>query len=373
MFRALFSIGGAAGAVIGASYAGRNWFPGGEENGTDSSKAHVSLFSRIPKKIILEYKTEDGVRKVGLVDAHKYSKLVQKQALAFEKEREFIKEAADAELTREIEKAFKPIFNRVPRFADWYFSYSTTYYFLSQVISSTATNAISFTRTDTLKDAVARDIEKCIQSKYKDLVLRPELSDPVLQRGFSKVLEHAHSAYIEKLAEAEREVVDLIQLRVPHFLVSPEGGLNLDWKAQAVKSNHLQNTFERSPEASIGLVAGGTIIGKTVGGMTASKTAASGLASKLAVPFLGTGSGLGAAAAGALAGPGGAVVGAGMGVGLDALLNKGNELMQRSTFEKDVCEAVQSAADDWAVTSQSELHRVVDVWINDSIQILQFT
>eukprot|EP01059_Diplonema_ambulator_P020322 TRINITY_DN34073_c0_g1_i1.p1 TRINITY_DN34073_c0_g1~~TRINITY_DN34073_c0_g1_i1.p1 ORF type:complete len:351 (+),score=93.73 TRINITY_DN34073_c0_g1_i1:71-1054(+) len=326
----------------------------------------------MPKKLLLEYKTEGGVRKWGLVDAYKYSDLVKRQAVKFEEARSEIKQFADDELHREMKSAFEPIHDRIPRFADWYFSYPTTYTFLSKVITSTASNAISLTRRDTLKEAVARDIEAMIQEKYKNIVLRPEISDPALNRAFGRVVVKAHNKYTEKLEEAEREVVELIQVRMPNFMSPPEGTLSLDWKAQAVKSNHLQNSFEKTPETSIGLVAGGTIMGKTLGGMTASKTAASGLASKLAGPFLTGSSGLGATAVGMLAGPGGAVMGAGVGVGLDLLLNKGNEFLQRSHFEADVAEAVKSAADEWANTSAAELHRVIDVWINDSIQVLQY-
>ena len=371
MISTVFRIAGTAGAVVGASYFGRSWIDGivGKDD-RDTSDISVNIRRRLPNKIKLEYKTENGEIKIGVLDSHLYSKEINNQILAFESKRENLKDMATTTLAEELKEPFESTCLRINRFADWYFSYTTGYAILTRIITSTASNTISLTRSKSISEEVQKDIEKYIENQYKHLVLRPEMLDPILSRAFISSLEASHKEYMSVVSLCDRKLQSIIESNSPHVFEQQTMSIILDWSAQASKAQHLKSTFEKSPEASVGLVAGGTIVGKAFGSMAVSKGAAGGLASKLASPFI-TAAGSGGIS-GLMLGPGGAIVGAGVGVGIDMLLNKGTELLSRSNFEKDVQETVYSAKEEWFNRTQKELHRAIDVWIDDSVQSLQF-
>ena len=374
-------LGGAAAAAVGASYVGRSYYSLFEKDGrkhTDDTFVGIASAARLPRSIKVEYRDENGEMKVTVVDADKYSEEVVRQVLVFEQLRATLREKAKMELGREVEPAFNAMRCRIPRFADWYFSYATTYYFFSRVLMSAAAHTASITRTDSIQDCVNRDIEAMIQSKYSDMVLRPEIADPVLQRAFTEALSHCHTYFVKEAQDAEAQFLRLIQQHAGHALSLPSGTLRLDWVSQSAKATHLQNTFEKSPEQSLGLIVGGSVVGKAAGGAIVGKTAAAGagkaaatgLVAKMSAPFV---SALSGAASGALAGPGGMVLGAGAGITVDMLINKGTALMRRDEFESDVGEAIDSAKDQWAATTHKELSRAIDVWVDESVQALQFS
>eukprot|EP01063_Lacrimia_lanifica_P039793 TRINITY_DN8830_c0_g1_i1.p1 TRINITY_DN8830_c0_g1~~TRINITY_DN8830_c0_g1_i1.p1 ORF type:complete len:381 (+),score=99.38 TRINITY_DN8830_c0_g1_i1:87-1229(+) len=371
MFGIAARVIGAAGVAVGASVVGRSW--GGARSGDtqeDGSFAHVNIRDKLPKKIFVEYtEGDDGQTQIGIIDAEAYSEVVRRQIIRFEKARFTLKENARENLEADIEPTFKGMNERIPRFADWYFAYSTTYYFFSKVVTSAASNIVNVARTDTLKDSIARDIESMIHDKYKAIVLRPDLSDPTLQRAFTKSLGQVHGLYLTELERCERELVEQVQAKIPHVVGKQLSSFKLDWRAQAAKTSHLNATFEKSPNTSLGIVAAGSLVGKAAGSAVATKTAGGTLASKLAAPFL-SASTIGTTAAGLLAGPGGALVGAGIGLSIDAVINKTTELMQRSQFEGDVEVAVASAKEEWESLVLSEIARSIDVWIDDSVQSL---
>ncbi|KAJ9466307.1 hypothetical protein DIPPA_09180 [Diplonema papillatum] len=373
MFSSAARVVGAAGGVLGASYVGRNYLGWADQKdgpARDNSTASINVFRRLPKKILVEYReAADGSTKVGIVDEHLYTDVVKKHVLRFEESRPVIKQKVENCLREELDAAFQPITARIPRFADWYFSYSTTYTFVSKIVTSTTVNALSLTRTTPISDEVTKDLERLLQNKYQDIVLRPDLSDPVLQRCFARSLQVGHEAFMEELHTAEQDILKLVEATIPHALALPFSKLNLDWRAQADKAGYLHNTFEKSPESSVGLLATGTVVGKTIGSAAAAKAGGGTLASKLISPFL---SPTVLSTMGALGGPGGAMLGAGIGLGVDVLVNKGTSLMQRGQFEADVSEAVQSAKQQWYHTSRNELFNAVDVWIGDSVQSLYY-
>ena len=375
MFGIVFRVAGAAGAAVGASYMGRSYYDLFKKNGGvagDESSVGISSFPRLKRTIRIEYREgPDGKVVSALLDEETYTKEVAEQIKLYEAARMQLKDKADAALAASTQHAFHNMIERVPRFADWYFSYSTSYYFASRIVMSATTNSLSLTRTQTIPECISQDIESMIQQRYTNIVLRPELSDPLLQRSFSETVESLHRDFVVEVQRSESRLAHLVEQHAASSLSLPSRTLKLDWSSQAVKSNHLQTTFEKSPETGVGLVIAGGVVGKAAGGAVGGKVVSSTLATKLAAPFFSSG-GLGGAAAGALAGPGGSIIGAGLGVTVDMLITKGSELIHRGDFERDVSEAIESTRVEWHGAKMKELSRAVDAWIDDAEESLRF-
>jgi len=138
------------------------------------------------------------------------------------------------------------------------------------------------------------------------------------------------------------------------------------------------NTGALSKGGEGALMGAGLVLYGTLAGKTAGIAAAKGVASttKLATPFVGKAitavtSALGAGAAGgALAGPAGAALGATGAVGVDWLVNEGVSLMTRKSMEAEVQETLQTTQQDLESRVVRELRRVVNTYVDDSVQLL---
>jgi len=123
------------------------------------------------------------------------------------------------------------------------------------------------------------------------------------------------------------------------------------------------------------LTAGGAVTGKVIAG-TAGKTivgkvAGTSIFSKLAAPFVskavlaGTGG-----AIGSVGGPIGTIIGAVGGITIDYAINEGMELTQRNTFIIDVQSAIDTTQQEWENDMLQSLDSAIDIWIEDTIQLL---
>jgi hypothetical protein len=121
-------------------------------------------------------------------------------------------------------------------------------------------------------------------------------------------------------------------------------------------------------------VGAGGVRGRT-GGAAAIERAgglgARGVLARMAAPYLGRATTVATGAGtGALAGPVGVVVGGVAGLGVDYLINEGVELLQRDEFESAVRESLAGTEGQIQSLMGTELERAVQVWFDDSIQLL---
>jgi hypothetical protein len=63
-------------------------------------------------------------------------------------------------------------------------------------------------------------------------------------------------------------------------------------------------------------------------------------------------------------------VGALGGLGIDYAINEGLELTQRETFVADVQDALTTTQVGWQKIMQQSLQEAINVWLNDTIQLL---
>jgi hypothetical protein len=297
--------------------------------------------------------------------------------------------------------AMKDCSTNIKQFANWYFAYTTTYKLLSVAMQSATSHVLKFGKDETtLKEAVTYDVQKYICNKYQALVLRPALTDPKIHRSIVTTLKSIYQeVYLRSLTELDDSVQTFVRQHTTYddgsnkssssgsLSISPDSiVLELDWKAQLQKAQHLPVAYEKNPpEFSVALVGTGAIAGKAMGG-----TAIKAMSAKLATPFAtkaaatavsgkaaaaAAGASTAGAAGGMVAGgPLGAGIGAAIGIGIDMAMNAGVSLIQRDAFEKDVQESLDATLLEWEERILPEVDRIVqDVWFAGAEDALMYT
>lgn len=346
----------------------------------DQTVVESSVKPEVKPTVTLIYRNEQGQRVRVLADAETYSAFVRTHAASLEQAKSRIQQATGKYLHTALKQAFAPLNERVERFADWYFAYDTTYRILWEALTSASNHALS-AEAQSLKEAVAYDVEKYLHKQYNEIVLKPELTDLQLQEAYQDALRQAHSRYVDVISVMQAEFQVFVKQRTTHLDTSGENSrLVVDWESQFNKLS--VGEFEKgSPDAVRGalITLGGGIAGKAIGSAVGKGIAAKALASaaskgvfaKMASPFvskalLAAGGGI----AGIAAGPVGTAVGIGVGLGIDYYINKGQELMHRDQFVADVHEALAATQQEWEREMHASLDQAVAIWFEDTIQLL---
>jgi len=329
---------------------------------------------------------DEETKNLHQVDAENFAKFCQEQRTILQKKREEAKQVAKEKLRQELEEAFHDCYGRIPKFSGWYFAYSTTWKLLSAAGKSAAKHAVSFTSEKTLAEAVSHDLQVLVCQKYEALILKPKLTDPKVHKAFVHSLQAAHKDYLKALGELETSVATFVQDETKSVSVAPTTKdviVDVDWKTQLEKVDHLPLAFEKSPQFSMALI-GTSVVGGKVMGAGSAVTATKALMGKLVSPFvskavatatLGKGGSVAAAGAatgvGAMAGgPLGAAMGAAVGVTVDMTINAGVALMQKGSFERDVKEAMDVTILEWEENLWPELEKTQGIWFDRADAVL---
>lgn len=340
---------------------------------TDQSKINDPVKPQIKPTVQLLTRFQDGQTYRVLIDAEQYSNFVQQQTQFLEQSRIHLQTEAQQNLKEQISLIFQDMQKRIPRFADWYFSYLTTYDLLIKATVSVAQHSLS-SEMQSLSNAVAYDLQKYFQQHYEKIILQPEINDPRFQQVYLQQLKLVHFKWLETLATVHNKFQSFVSQQTSHLQNnSMQTTLELDWRNHLNKIN-IANYQKSSAEAWRGafLAAGGGVGGKAAGSLIAKGIAAeAALFSKLAAPFATKALTIGGGGAiGALGGPIGAVVGIAGGIGVDYLLNEGIALMQYDEFISDSELALHSTKTTWEELLQNSLNKTIQVWFDDSIQLL---
>jgi hypothetical protein len=359
----------------------------------DASKATVRIKQApLAPKAISQANTkssnasdDDSSYSLQQVDAKEFAVFVEQQhAILVQAEQHGITHARET-LHTELQRALEDAQDRVPRFADWYFAYPTTYKLLTLAMSSAVKHAVTFRKEQTLKERVSEDLQDYIRAKYLNIVLRPALTDPRIHRAFVAALESSHQHYQDTLQALDTSVQQFVTKQAQPYLVAPPSAsdviVDLDWTAQLQKVQHVPMHYEKFPERTVVLVASGAAAGKMAGGATLG-AAAKAVTAKLAAPFAtkaaasamggkaAAGAASGALLGGPLGGAVGAVAGAALGVGVDMGVNAGISLLHRGTLEKDLHESIDATLLEWEERLGPELLQVQTVWFRHAKDIL---
>jgi len=310
--------------------------------------------------------------KATIVDHEKYSEFVQNSIdTLLQAQREMELEASKL-LTERLTGCFLTIHPRAEQFADWYFSYSTSFKLLQEATLSLARHAAKFMENTPINEAVSADMDRFMTQKYERIVLRPEINNSELQSAYLLCVKDIHAKYARAVHSLEDNMSNLLASQTSH-MKQPQANdirLSLDWGSQLHKIKSVPVNFEKNPELTLALSSGGALIGKTLASKGASLATTKALAGKLTAPFVSKAVAAGGGAmAGSVAGPLGTVLGATIGIGIDYTVNAGIELVKREEFIKDVNLVVDATRKDFHVL-EAELHRATRVWVEDAIQLL---
>lgn len=377
-----------AGAIfLGGALAARYGYstflldPSEQGNGMrrDGSKATVLLSVKpTPNKLTID-QVDEETKKLQRVDAENFAMFCKEQRKLLKQARLDIEKVAKERLRQELEEAFSGAQGRICNFSSWYFAYSTTWKLLSEAAKSAAKHALSFRSEQTLSEAVSQDLQVLVCNKYEALVLKPKLTDPKVHRAFVNTLRAAHEDYTKSLEILEDSVATFVaEEAIGEAPTTRDVIVDVDWKAQLQKVDHLPLAFERSPQFSIGLI-GSSIVGGKVVGAGGAATATKALFGKLVTPFVSKAVGAtlgkgglaaGAAGLGMAGGPLGAVMGAAVGVTVDMTINAGVALMQKGSLEQDVKDAMDVTLLEWEENLWPELAKTQSVWFDRADAVL---
>lgn len=311
--------------------------------------------------------------KATIVDHEKYSEFVQNSIdTLLQAQREMELEASKL-LAERLTGCFLTIHPRAEQFADWYFSYSTSFKLLQEATLSLARHAAKFMEKTPINEAVSADMDRFMTQKYERIVLRPEINNSELQSAYLQCVKDIHAKYARAVHSLEENMSNLLASQTSH-MKQPQANdirLSLDWGSQLHKIKSVPVNFEKNPELTLALSSGGALIGKTLASKGASLATTKALAGKLTAPFVSKAVAAGGGAlAGSVAGPLGTVLGATIGIGIDYTVNAGIELVKREEFIKDVNLVVDATRKDYFHVLEAELHRATRVWVEDAIQLL---
>lgn len=276
-------------------------------------------------------------------------------------------------LEEQLDKCFAEITPRAENFADWYFSYTTSFKLLKEATTSVARHALNIMDPNPLNEAVSADMDTYLTRKYERIVLRPEINDAQLQAAFHHCVKHSHALYKDAVQSVEEGMNELLATNTNHAQAPRHTDISLtfDWASQLHKIHTVPANYEKKPELSLLLSVGGAAIGKTLASKGASVATTKLFAGKLSAPFVAKAMAAGGGAAmGSFAGPAGTILGTAVGVGIDYTVNAGIGLLKREEFIKDVNLVIGATRLDYTRLLDEELHRVIGVWIEDAIHLL---
>ncbi len=351
----------------------------------DRSSAEHGVRPQLVPRAVVVVRDADGNTVRALANADALTDFVRREL----KRAEIVRRDTHTRVRAALEARAAPVFmsmrDRVPAFADWYYAWPTSYRLTGKAMYSAAANVMkpSVMRLD---DAVAHDLERYVEKRYRDIVMRPELSDPLLQWAFVHALETGQSGFQFALNGFDTRFQYFVSTQTTYLDGTAnldEVSVVLDWDHQTKKltiSGVERGALEVA--RSVTLAAGGALVGKRVGAAVGAKiaqsisgrataTAARGIAVRLAGPYVARGLGTAAATAvGASGGPMGAVIGGATGIGLDYVINEGIEYAERDSLEAGVTEALGVQQRQWQQIMQSSLSEAVDVWFDDLVELL---
>eukprot|EP00980_Cylindrotheca_fusiformis_P001304 scaffold333_cov133-Cylindrotheca_fusiformis.AAC.30 len=351
----------------------------------DASNATVLLRAPPPVKKAGKSKlTVDDIdesTRIRTVDAEGFSEFCKEQRKIVQIGRERSKHSAKERLRKELDEAFLEVYGRIDTFSSWYFAYPTTWKLLLVALTSAAKHAVSIRSEQTLSQKVSADLQILVYRKYEALVLRPALTDPKIHRAFLRSINSAHDEYLKSLQDLEGSVATFVANETTAYSSPPSHAdvvVDVDWRTQLQKVDHLPLAYEKTPVFSIGVVGASTAAGKLVGGGAAAGAtkamigkAVSPFVSKAVGATLTGGTAAAGAAGGAIAGgPVGAAIGAAVGIGVDMTVNAGVALMQRSSFERDVKESLDATILEWEENLFPELERIHGIWFDHAESLI---
>lgn len=178
------------------------------------------------------------------MDEAELSAELERELQSLDHLREALRSEAPSILRQELSSALasleqsSPQAERVGSFADWYFSYSTSYKLLQLASHAAASSALSSVlRGDEqpCRAAATAAVTQAINQKYEALCLKPSLLEPALKRAFGGAARRVHADFLRGMEGVREGGLALLEERTSHATPierAGEGGvvLQVDWE-----------------------------------------------------------------------------------------------------------------------------------------------
>ena len=153
-------------------------------------------------------------------------------------------------LQKKIYERFDKIHPRSEQFADWYFSYATSYKLIQEATLSLAGHAAKVFQETPINEAVAADMDKFLTQKYERIVIRPEINNSELQSAYLVCIKEVHAKYLDTIASLDSNMSELVDRNTTHVRPPQQSDvqLSLDWSLQMYKIKSVPVKFVKSPE-----------------------------------------------------------------------------------------------------------------------------
>lgn len=339
----------------------------------DRSSIDTNVRPQTSRRALVVYRDRDGRAVRALANEAELSEFVRAEFRRLQAGREETRERARAMLAAGATPVFATMRERVEGFGDWYFAWPTSYRLTGKAMYSAASHALapSVMRLD---DAVAYDLERYVEKRYRDIVQRPEISDPQLRNAFAQSMEQGRAGFLSALAGFDDRFQTFVAKHTTYLGEAPEAGdmqVELDWDHQA-KTLTLTGAERGVVESTRGvaLAVAGAVVGRQMGA-AAGRAIAGRIAGRLAGPYVARGLGTATATAvGASGGVVGMVVGGATGLGIDYLINEGMAYAQRDDLEARLHESLAAQEHLWNAEMRDAIDAAIDVWFDDLTEML---
>jgi hypothetical protein len=344
----------------------------------DNSLVQTGVVTTIKTPVVLFYRDVNGNLHRILADETEANRFVNDTLIYLNTERNRIKAQAQKDIAALLETAFADRQDAISCYADWYFEWTRSWALLKEA-SAGGLKGLMVNNVQGVFEASRNEVEAYLIRNFERFVLKPELRNPIIEAGISRILADAHIRYLATLSTIEDRAQVFLSKYTRHLeVIDPHARLNItiDWDAQKWKAPR----YAADDEAFAAILRGTGFV--TVSGLII-KTIGPPIERTLAAIFWTTASrvvtniwpellGL---VVGSVIEPGagsfvGWVVGLSGGLAFDYLFNKYRERNDRADFERANAEALNAVIDEWSRAIQRELFRAVDVWFDDTGNIV---
>jgi hypothetical protein len=344
----------------------------------DATAVKTGAVLTIKTPTTLVYRDVNGILHRLLADENEANRFINETLIFLDSERSKIKAETQKATDALLVETFSDSDASIARYADWYFQWERSWAFLKEAAAG-GVKGLGVNNVQGFFEASRNEVEDYLIRNYQRFVLKPELRDPVLEAGISRILAHAHDQYVATLASIDLRTQVFLSSSTQHLeIIDPRGMLNVsaDWDAQKWKAPRYSVDDEafRAILRGTGLLTVSALVAQTVGPTVERAIAQICLAaaSRIAATIQPQALGL---LLGSIAEPGGGslagwAVGAGGALAFDYLSNLYREHRDRADFQMANAEALKITTEEWSRAFQRDLFRAVDAWFDDTRSVI---
>jgi hypothetical protein len=234
----------------------------------DRTAVQTGVAATLKTQIIFVYRDINGVVHQVLADESDANKFVNDTLIYLDSECSSIKVEIQRQITALLETAFSDRQHAINQFADWYFAWGQSWRLLGVALVGGA-NGARINDVQGILEGSRNEIEAYLVQNYQRLVLKPELRNPTIDAGISRILADAHARYIRVLTTMEERAQTFLSQHTRHLeVIHPEDkvSMSLDWDAQKWKARYLvgDDTLNAGLRATA-LVGASTLLAKQLG------------------------------------------------------------------------------------------------------------